>query len=808
MSKQKTKCVFNPDWLAEDKYKQWLAPVEKDRHQAFCVLCMKTFDIGSMGKSALSSHMKGDKHAGRARSIGIDSEGQAPRPINRLDTFFRSSGRGTSATSSATVTATGSGMTGAAGNVRLNRDIASFCAAEDVQNAEILWCLKTVTSHHSFHGLVNSDSLFQKMFPDSEIAKKYQLSETKGRYMAVFGLGPYFYQSMLKKVQERGPFTLLFDESLNHKTQTKQMDVLVRFWEAGQVKSRYLTSTFMGHGTAVDMEKHFYSASKGLDLNKLIQLSMDGPSVNWKFFDSLQQQLDRDLGVQLLNVGSCGLHVLHGAFRTGADASEFGVDDLLSSLYYLFHDSPARREDLTKVTGCIEFPPKYCKHRWVENVPVLERALKLLPHIQVYLQQVKEKKLPKPTCRSFETIQSHAKDVLLEAKLAFYLVVAKDLNEFLTVYQTDMPMIPFLSDDVQKIVKDLMERFVKPEVIQSAKNIQGLLKIDVSDKKNQLEIGKMNLGNKAKSVIDNVAKKKACSEGTIYDFKQKCRLFLVKTVQKIMERSPLKYSLARNMGCLDPRQMAETELVKREKCKTKFHRVCELVVSSKRLSIDDVDKLEKQYKTFLEDVVTRHLSEFRDFRTVTDRVDELLSKYMSSNPDFKELWGIVEKLLLVSHGQATVERGFSINKSVEKDNLSEHSHVAIRAICDYVNHVGGVVNVKVDKELRSAASSGRLKYNAYLAERKKDEEKAKVSLKRRKLEEEIDELKKKKQCLETDIKELYSEADQKALKAEATRNFTFITKSNSLRHTAKEKTKSLEEVVQKLESKMQEVKNH
>ena len=49
---------------------------------------------------------------------------------------------------------------------------------------------------------------------------------------------------------------------------------------------------------------------------------------------------------------------------------------------------------------------------------------------------------------------------------------------------------------------------------------------------------------------------------------------------------------------------------------------------------------------------------------------------------------LVEKLLLLSHGQATAEHGFSINKEVEMCNMTEDTIVAQRLICDHVRWSG------------------------------------------------------------------------------------------------------------------------
>ena len=71
---------------------------------------------------------------------------------------------------------------------------------------------------------------------------------------------------------------------------------------------------------------------------------MDGPHTNWKLFQELTE--DRNISdpelPKLINTGSCGLHIVHGAFKTGAVATEWHIDILVKSLWYLFSDSPVK----------------------------------------------------------------------------------------------------------------------------------------------------------------------------------------------------------------------------------------------------------------------------------------------------------------------------------------------------------------------------------------------------------------------------------------------------------------------------------
>ena len=97
---------------------------------------------------------------------------------------------------------------------------------------------------------------------------------------------------------------LAFDESLNNDFQNKQLDLQVRLWDVRMIKTRYVSSSFMGHARAVDLMSHFSDLCKGFNLRDAIQVSMDGPKVNWKFYQDLAENIKSEHEVQLLNIGS------------------------------------------------------------------------------------------------------------------------------------------------------------------------------------------------------------------------------------------------------------------------------------------------------------------------------------------------------------------------------------------------------------------------------------------------------------------------------------------------------------------------
>lgn len=92
------------------------------------------------------------------------------------------------------------------------------------------------------------------MFPDSNIAKTFTCGPKKIAYIARFGIADFIKRDLINNIS--GPYVLMFDESFNSSTKSKQLDLHVRFWSNGEVRSRYMGSQFMGHGTAQDLLKH------------------------------------------------------------------------------------------------------------------------------------------------------------------------------------------------------------------------------------------------------------------------------------------------------------------------------------------------------------------------------------------------------------------------------------------------------------------------------------------------------------------------------------------------------------------------
>ena len=223
----------------------------------------------------------------------------------------------------------------------------------------------------------------------------------------------------------------------------------------------------------------------------------------------------------------------------------------MRAVYHCFNDTPARREDyLVANKGSAQFALQFCSTRWLEDVPVAERAIKIWPNIKTYISaEQKLSKSQQPKCQSYINLTEYSQDQLVPAKLHFFITIAKILVPFLELFQTDKPMVPFLCSGLENIMTNLLQRFVKKQCLESTTNVS---KIDVFKKDNLVSPDKVDVGFAAKQVVDTVLKEKKASPLSVLEFQKECITFLQHMVGKLQERCPLKYATVKAMDCLDP----------------------------------------------------------------------------------------------------------------------------------------------------------------------------------------------------------------------------------------------------------------
>ena len=120
-----------------------------------------------------------------------------------------------------------------------------------------------------------------------------------------------------------------------------------------------MTSEFHHRPNAENLVKSLSSALKHLDQQNLLQLTMDGLSVSWNVLDIICAKRKDIEFQQLLLIGSCSQHVLYGVFKNGVTITKWDLGKILKSMFFLFHESPARKVIYIIEGETVVFPLRY-----------------------------------------------------------------------------------------------------------------------------------------------------------------------------------------------------------------------------------------------------------------------------------------------------------------------------------------------------------------------------------------------------------------------------------------------------------------
>ena len=201
--------------------------------------------------------------------------------------------------------------------------MTKFALRKEQHKAEILWALKCLMSHFLFNSTDITD-IFKAIFPDSAIAHKMRFGPHRLSYLICFWHCTIHLATATCETERNTCFVILFDESLNIEYQNEHMDFFVKYFNKDRVVCSYLTSKFLGNTCGEEaLKKEFEEGIQVLEMKKMAEVSMDGPNVNCKLYDSIvEERSQNDDCLALSDIGSHSLHVVHGVFRSGVQKAK------------------------------------------------------------------------------------------------------------------------------------------------------------------------------------------------------------------------------------------------------------------------------------------------------------------------------------------------------------------------------------------------------------------------------------------------------------------------------------------------------
>ena len=259
---------------------------------------------------------------------------------------------------------------------------------------------------------------------------------------------------------------------------------------------------------------------------------MDGPTTNWNVLDIIDDERVANGVQKTINIGSCSLHILHGAFQTGFTKIDWDIGKILKAMYKLFDESPARRDIYLHEGHSELFPLKFAATRWIEDQKVAERALEVWPSIVATIKHwtsLCKSKQPKNN-KSYETLVEYHKDPLIPARFHFFCFIAGILKPFLVIFQSDNPLLSFMFDELSQALYRLVRLIYKKKKINETINLRNVMKKEfLTNPNNQLEEYLIDLGAATKEAL---GKLQIASERK-RKFREDCKKAVVEILLKL-----------------------------------------------------------------------------------------------------------------------------------------------------------------------------------------------------------------------------------------------------------------------------------
>ena len=171
--------------------------------------------------------------------------------------------------------------------------------------------------------------------------------------------------------------------------------------------------------------------------------------------------------------------------------------------------------------------------------------------VYVKAMSVKRNDYTEPSSKSYCVVTDAVADKLMLSRLAAFLSIATQLQPYLTAFQSDNLLKPFVCGELSSIVHALMKRIVKPYILDEATSPTRLLAVKKKEPANCLRSQKFDVGYLAGASTKELLQEKEISEGALLLFQNELAAFVCAVISEIIEKMPIRYAFARLLACLD-----------------------------------------------------------------------------------------------------------------------------------------------------------------------------------------------------------------------------------------------------------------
>ena len=209
-----------------------------------------------------------------------------------------------------------------------------------------------------------------------------------------------------------------------------------------------------------------------VDTQLLLNLGMDGPSVNLSFPRELNIEPSKNSS-SFLSIVSWPLHTVNNAFGKGMAAlsNVINLDQFAIDIHFFFKLSSARREDLNNVSSItgvtIEYVIRHSQIRWLSIECVLVRVHQQFNNLCEYFLRVLPKLAGFKGKNGVAQTDRYQRIVLIlknddsRIYMLFVVFVSSIFREFMVPLQSSEPKIHLLHSKMLKLIKNFLDLVIQ-----------------------------------------------------------------------------------------------------------------------------------------------------------------------------------------------------------------------------------------------------------------------------------------------------------------------------------------------------------
>jgi hypothetical protein len=177
---------------------------------------------------------------------------------------------------------------------------------------------------------------------------------------------------------------------------------------------------------------------------------------------------------QLINIGTCNIHIIHNSFLKGLKDLGEDVQELIFSVHRFFDHWPKRWASYRDIQKNLCLPShmflQYCSSRWLSLLPAAERLLEQWIAVKKYfIDYVPQEKPSLMGSPAYLKIARLLKKPTIKAEVMFVISSANIFTAVLEFLQKQKPLIHKLYSQLEVLLKTIFGRIYKEDCLSDLK---------------------------------------------------------------------------------------------------------------------------------------------------------------------------------------------------------------------------------------------------------------------------------------------------------------------------------------------------